>query len=441
MSTEVFNNNVTTTLSARINSSQTTITVTSATGIPALSAGQFFRAVLTPSSVPGSAFEYLTVTAVAGTTLTVTRGAEGSTALSWNTGDIFYMTATAASYTSFAAGGVSGVSSFNTRTGAVTLTSGDVTTALGFTPAGLVSPAFTSIPTAPTASVGTNTAQLATCAFVIANAGGGSSGVSSFNTRTGAVTLSSSDVTGALTYTPANINGSNATGTWPISISGTAATATTANALNTSNSYTGSSFTANNGMTINLGSASSALEIATGGVHMTAATAVNGYGIQWGSSAAANFASAGNFQVNCITRPINLVGTSDGSYCLYGFNGATVAAGLTPAGSWTALSDGDLKSNKTDIVYGLQDILKLSPVSYTLDPETESRAELELAPITRIGLIAQEVELVIPEAVSKLGDHYGLDYMTLVPVLIQAVKDLNKKVTDLEGQVIALGVK
>ena len=34
--------------------------------------------------------------------------------------------------------------------------------------------------------------------------GGGSSGVSSFNTRTGPVTLSSSDVTTALTFTPLN---------------------------------------------------------------------------------------------------------------------------------------------------------------------------------------------------------------------------------------------
>jgi hypothetical protein len=71
----------------------------------------------------------------------------------------------------------------------------------------------------------------------------GASGVSSFNTRTGAVTLTSSDVTTALTYTPASTNGSNATGTWGISISGnaatatTATTATTANALNTSNNY------------------------------------------------------------------------------------------------------------------------------------------------------------------------------------------------------------
>ncbi len=76
---------------------------------------------------------------------------------------------------------------------------------------------------------------------------GGSSGVSSFNTRTGAVTLSSSDVTTALTYTPLNpannlsevtastartnlsvpsTTGSGATGTWNIDVLGNAGTVT-----------------------------------------------------------------------------------------------------------------------------------------------------------------------------------------------------------------------
>lgn len=61
-----------------------------------------------------------------------------------------------------------------------------------------------------------------------------SAGVSSFNTRTGAVTLSSTDVSSALGYTAANANGSNASGTWTISISGTAASAS---ALTTTNDY------------------------------------------------------------------------------------------------------------------------------------------------------------------------------------------------------------
>jgi hypothetical protein len=59
----------------------------------------------------------------------------------------------------------------------------------------------------------------------------GAGGVSSFNTRTGSVTLTSLDVTTALAYTPVQSNGTGASGTWSISISGTA------NALNTSNNY------------------------------------------------------------------------------------------------------------------------------------------------------------------------------------------------------------
>lgn len=60
----------------------------------------------------------------------------------------------------------------------------------------LDSPAFTGTPSAPTAAPGTNTTRLATTAFVIANQGAGA--VSSFNTRTGAVTLTAADVQGAL---------------------------------------------------------------------------------------------------------------------------------------------------------------------------------------------------------------------------------------------------
>jgi hypothetical protein len=234
--TELFNNNISTTLAASVNTSQTTITITSATGWPSLSSGQFYRAVITSSASPGTIYEYLQVTNIAGTTLTVARGQENSTAQNWNSGDIIYMTATAASFATFATAISSGVTSFNTRTGAVSLLSADVTGALGFSPANIASPAFTGVPTAPTAATGTNTAQLATCAFVLANAGGGgSSGVSSFNSRTGAVTLQGTDVTSALGYSPANINGTNATGTWPISISGNAATATSANTANTAN--------------------------------------------------------------------------------------------------------------------------------------------------------------------------------------------------------------
>lgn len=160
--------------------------------------------------------------------------------------------------TSFVAASVAaattGVSAFNTRTGAITLTSGDVTAALAFTPynatnpggfitatalpaaatvaplvdataaigtsvlyarqdhahptdlsrAPLLSPALLGTPSAPTASIGTSTTQVATTAFVAGSVAAATTGVSAFNTRTGNVTLTSGDVTAALAFTPYN---------------------------------------------------------------------------------------------------------------------------------------------------------------------------------------------------------------------------------------------
>lgn len=90
--------------------------------------------------------------------------------------------------------GSSAVSSFNTRTGAVVLSAADITGAGG---APLANPTFTGTPQAPTAAPGTNSTQLATTAYVTAAIAADTTGVTSFNTRTGAVTLSATDITGA----------------------------------------------------------------------------------------------------------------------------------------------------------------------------------------------------------------------------------------------------
>jgi hypothetical protein len=87
---------------------------------------------------------------------------------------------------------VAGVTSFNTRTGAVTLAAGDVTAVGG---ALLASPNFSGTPQAPTQAPGTSNTTLATTAFVEAAISAIPPAVASFNTRTGAVTLSLSDVT------------------------------------------------------------------------------------------------------------------------------------------------------------------------------------------------------------------------------------------------------
>jgi len=59
----------------------------------------------------------------------------------------------------------------------------------------LASPTFTGIPAAPTATTGTNTTQLATTAFVQSQMVASGAGVSTWNTRAGAVVLQEADIT------------------------------------------------------------------------------------------------------------------------------------------------------------------------------------------------------------------------------------------------------
>jgi hypothetical protein len=99
--------------------------------------------------------------------------------------------ATTAFVMSAVSGGTAGVASFNTRTGVVVLTAADLTAVGG---ALLASPIFTGAPQAPTAAPGTNTNQIATTAYVAAAVAAATAGVSSFNGRTGAVTLTVADV-------------------------------------------------------------------------------------------------------------------------------------------------------------------------------------------------------------------------------------------------------
>jgi hypothetical protein len=92
-------------------------------------------------------------------------------------------------------------------------------------------------------------------------------------------------------------------------------------------------------------------------------------------------------------------------------------------------SDARLKKNIKNLPYGLTEILKLKPVSYNwIDPSM---------PGNKIGLLAQDVKLVIPEVVvgDEKKENLGMNYAEMVPVLINAIKDLNKEIETLENQI------
>jgi Chaperone of endosialidase len=89
------------------------------------------------------------------------------------------------------------------------------------------------------------------------------------------------------------------------------------------------------------------------------------------------------------------------------------------------LSDARIKSNATPIVNSLQRIERMHGYTYTL-PSGKVQA----------GLLAQEVIDVLPEAVTMLptSDYYAVSYDSIVPLLVEAVRDLSKQVRDLKKQ-------
>ena len=114
-----------------------------------------------------------------------------------------------------------GVSSFNTRTGAITLTSGDVTTALGFTPYNATNPSGYTNNTGTVTSVsGTGTVSGLTLTGTVTGSGSLTLG--------GTLSLTSGQVTTALGYTPYNSSNPSGYITSSSSITGNAGSATTA---------------------------------------------------------------------------------------------------------------------------------------------------------------------------------------------------------------------
>ena len=96
-------------------------------------------------------------------------------------------------------------------------------------------------------------------------------------------------------------------------------------------------------------------------------------------------------------------------------------------GSVTANSDARLKDDIETIENdGLEKVLQLRGVSYI--KKDSGRRE--------VGVIAQEVEEVIPEVVRTNEDGIkSVSYGNMVSVLIEAVKELTEKVESLESEV------
>lgn len=229
---------------------------------------------------------------------------------------------------------------------------------------------------------------------------GSAGGVSSFNTRTGAVTLSSGDVTTALGFTPYNstnpsgyITSSSLSSYLPLSGSsamtgllvGRPSVGTNVNTNNDSGSFSVRSDSAN---------------AASISFHRTGAYAINmGLGTD-------NLFRIGGWSAssNCLQM--------DGS------------GNLTMLGNVTAYSDIRIKKDLARIENALSKVEALTGYTFTRT-DTDQR---------QTGLIAQDVQKVLPEAVMDDGERLSLAYGHLAGLLVEAIKELKSEVDALKTQ-------
>ncbi|MBI4946603.1 MAG: tail fiber domain-containing protein [Bacteroidetes bacterium] len=124
--------------------------------------------------------------------------------------------------------------------------------------------------------------------------------------------------------------------------------------------------------------------------------------------------SAGNVGIGT-TTPSHLLHLAGGAYC-------------DGTGSWVSGSDRAYKRNiETMTKYGIQEILKLRPVTYIHKQDKNSKVQ--------IGFIAQEVKELIPEIVEGEEGSMGIAYDRLVPVLVNAVKEQQEQINNQNEQI------
>ena len=196
----------------------------------------------------------------------------------------------------------------------------------------------------------------------------------------------------------------------------------------------------------------SALNDCTTGYHNTAIGYNSGGSITTGYSniCIGNFSGGGSSPSGHITTGNNIVCICDNSianaYC---------------ASSWSTSSDKRDKTDINDFTYGLKWINQLKPVTYRWDKRSWYSDDLSTTPDgskkkekQHIGFLAQDV-LAVEQSdgfASKKDDmlvvtsneddtSYGIQYERLVPVLVNAIKELSTKVETLETKVAALEAK
>lgn len=111
----------------------------------------------------------------------------------------------------------------------------------------------------------------------------------------------------------------------------------------------------------------------------------------------------------------------------------TESALISSAGSIVggiAGSDERIKQNIQPTDRGIDDVMKINVVEYEYDPRY-----IDDGGRHHVGVIAQNLKTVLPEAVGKAGEILVVDYNEVVPLLIKGLQDQQKQIEELRKTV------
>lgn len=125
------------------------------------------------------------------------------------------------------------------------------------------------------------------------------------------------------------------------------------------------------------------------------------------------------------------IGTISPTHRLTVYNGTTT--GTYQTSGWVHTSDARLKTNISSIRSALKKVASMEGVYFNWKNDTKDR---------QVGLIAQDVETILPEAVSQDENGlYGLAYGAIVPVLVEAIKEQQVLIDELRKELDELKMK
>ncbi len=108
-------------------------------------------------------------------------------------------------------------------------------------------------------------------------------------------------------------------------------------------------------------------------------------------------------------------------------------AGIIRATNVSVNSDSRWKTNINLIDDSLRKILQLNGIEYEWKKDEFPLMNFDSG--KQLGLIAQDVEKIIPEVVNTSDDSFkSVDYIKIVPVLIEAIKEQQKQIDELKEQ-------